>query len=59
MTVVKMCMTIERSGGPSVVNDDLLHAVEEKEQAIHNFVNFPFIFHEFHGRVSAKLCHTV
>lgn len=54
-----MCMTIERSGGPSVVNDDLLHAVEEKEQAIHNFVNFPFIFHEFHGRVSAKLCHTV
>jgi hypothetical protein len=47
-----------QSGRPSVVNEDLVHAVEEKiqENRRSTISSFSCIFHKFHGHFFTKLC---
>jgi hypothetical protein len=46
------------SGQPSVVNEYLVHTLEEKIQGTDDssFCHFPCIFHKFHGNFFVKLC---
>jgi hypothetical protein len=50
-----------RSGRPSVVNDDLVRAVDKKAMRTNGsqFRRFPCISHRFQGLFSMKLCQIV
>jgi hypothetical protein len=47
-----------RSSRPSVVNEDLIHAVEERFKRTEDlpFCHFACIFHKFHSHFFTKLC---